>query len=570
MCWLTPGLGGEKVGQVSSRKYHRSRLRGTHHKGQTNVHADQPDDQVRYVHIPAATVQNILPLGIERSPSSLSNLFLLGVPGDSPDGQGQWTVQVPAIDKKLVVSTAWLRRFGAVWKAHGKPKSQQSYHEDEDTDSDDEDLSTKHYRTQRRRKANKRGQQKQWRPQPQMIQESSSDDADEAVLARHRKTTVPMSDTAAKILGVSQLLNLPSDSNKKNTKRRRTQPTKALRAKQAKTRVEDPCVVKFERTDVTCAVDHILAQRQAWAWKSNSCHLDSMLLIELAGYYMAPRRLGVPVTTCIKQLQSVLALVTTTARDKYRDMWQWYLDKHGNGELKHGVACDLIYHWVCLHKHLPQAQHKNTVAQTRNVEADRCVVVYFNRTGCTEHCTKSTTDAKLFGCLTLTYNWERKVDGVIQQVRNATVEEAVERKLYQVSAGPTCTECGRPTQDEPVIVKMPTQLTLTIEDRRQERGDRWRWPEKMKIHMNEYNLVGLAIRVLPSHYIARVKLNGSWYEYDDLHSGQLKECGGTCAHDEQTSNRYIRAAVYIRSPGIMYSSVKTFEEIDHTGVADVY
>ena len=143
----------------------------------------------------------------------------------------------------------------------------------------------------------------------------------------------------------------------------------------------------------------------------------------------------------------------------------------------------------------------------------------------------------------------------------------MERKLYQPKAG-RCTECHQTTEDERTMVILPTQLTLAVEDRRQQQGDRWKWPEVLDINGNVFKLVGLAIRVLPGHYTARVQLQGHWYEYDDLKSGHLQEC--LTAHDDQTSNRFIRAAVYVRAPqGQRYHSAKEFTEVDHAGVADV-
>ena len=420
--WLTRGLGGEKEGQISSRRYHRIRLRGAHHQGQTNTSGAQDDNEVRYVHVPAATVQNILPAEYERTPDALSNLFLLGVVNGTPNGKGQWTVDVPAIDKKLVVSSAWLRRYGETWKAHGMPELHRSYHSDED--SDDELLSTKRHRQRERMSTNI--QSKKWKPEHQM----QSDDTNTPT--RKRKVTTPKtkvqkkqpkpklhmdtvlsseSEESDEASWISPILQRGANTMAKILGMNKLQKQKPKASVRANVTLEEPCEVDVDSRAIHAAAEYVLRERQAWTWKFNSCHLDTMLLIELAGYAMAPQRTGIPVTKCIHQLQSVLALVTTTARDRYRDMWHRYLSTYTNNDLPHGDQCDIIYHWIHIHKHLRLAGHKNTMAEIRNVENDRCIQIYIHRKGCTTGCNQDKSHVSVFGCLTLTYNWERVTRG---------------------------------------------------------------------------------------------------------------------------------------------------------------
>ena len=300
-------------------------------------------------------------------------------------------------------------------------------------------------------------------------------------------------------------------------------------------------------------------------------------MVELAAYAQCPTRLTIPGTMHIRMLLSTMLSVTKWNRDLVRTQLHKYLMRYtlSGLEADYGDCYDVLSHWQNLHQDVPRGPNRSDHTAKQNTEADRCIETIYKRVGCQAACASEKGYVKVTSTVSLTLFWERLVKGNIEQVSIPTVTEAIERKLYQQSGtAHMCGECAHKYQDEKVLIKLPTQLIVSMPGTRPDGWIPWRWPEQIQLGptqkiKNTYMLVGLVIHRTGSHYTARVKLRGKWYSYDDLGGGNITLCDPQSSYDSDTRRQRIRAGVYIRDTSThLYVSIKEYPDLDHSGSFD--
>ena len=331
-----------------------------------------------------------------------------------------------------------------------------------------------------------------------------------------------------------------------------------------------PLVYPVGPTTIQEAAARLVCTSQAWRWARNSCHVDTMLLVELAAYTYRPERATLNSSLCVRMLLSVLAAVNEDTQGGRRDAWHAYVSYYSGGRLRCGDTEDVVDHWRLVNTSLPFAPHGDSSAVQRNVESDRCIYIVTTkeRIGCGTTCTVPAYTTMAIPTLVVSTSWQRRASrtGQVQRVEISTLQEAIERKLFQQCGTQNiCAKCQKGYMQRITAVTLPTQLVVEFPAEGSNLPT-WNVPESLMINQNKYALAGLAIRVNQAHYVARVQFGNVWYTYDDLRGGTVARSSHRESHDATGSGRTIRAVVYVRADNLpLHTEIPRFKEYDYEG-----
>ena len=288
-----------------------------------------------------------------------------------------------------------------------------------------------------------------------------------------------------------------------------------------------PTIVTTQFPDTLVrVVDNLLVAREPWAWTSNSCHLDSWLMVELALYDTLARRQSfsdalVLRTPRLQRLFKVLLGVGLDGQEALRDAY-WAMEieewRGPSARSTFGRTYDYDIHRQILysdgHEGALESLTKMTVSislSCSSPEHDNVVVKkdVYDIQSCDAWYSMPQDSART------STGRDKKEEWRMQTVRahqHTGPADQVATLIARSDSMLTACKCGKGFVAASKIVngaRMPVSLAFQVF------GSKTPIPLAFTLGGLEYRLVGVVFGNT-KHFICNVLLKGSWYHYDDL------------------------------------------------------
>lgn len=263
----------------------------------------------------------------------------------------------------------------------------------------------------------------------------------------------------------------------------------------------------------------VIRKGEAWAWRSNSCHLDTFMMQEMVAYSFCPTRFTTSDKTDRERrvVEFLQAPIASRTRDNF---WKNVMVE---GHVPFGATADVIAHveWVGF---VSMVRRMGTRPPSEtSLIGERCTTFLRVKGECTNGCAAQTSHTK-HPCILLPAGWYASEDPTTPMVMYQNLQDAVLR--YFAHPSHSQMQCdhgcqGRVTQQiDASTLQLPNLLVLgtgasdTILP----------FTSELTIGVAKYTLISVAFRTSAGigHYACNFRLpdsDGVWYTYNDAVGG---------------------------------------------------
>ena len=292
--------------------------------------------------------------------------------------------------------------------------------------------------------------------------------------------------------------------------------------------VEPPDTTSYQYgSTLILVVDRLLLYRDPWSYESNSCHMDTWLLVELALYDTLASRghlcdgLILSSPRLYRLFKVLLAVGTTNQNNMRHSYWAMEIEDwrgpSSRREFKKNSDYDIHRELVYSKKATPAAQAISTLGLSRNVscsspEHDDEVVHMNIRTIVAPKAWYSMPADNTRRQVEINGELQWRMPAVVQHNHTgpadvlATVVARSDSKLVPCKQ---CTHGVVETTKLPQRARLPVTLAFNVHQSR--------LPIQVQFDFGGvgYSLIGIVFGN-GAHFICNVKIRGLWYQYDDM------------------------------------------------------